>query len=110
VGVHRIRFTSISFALLLPCQFDVLSIASDRLVAMVLFKSLLAAGVNPPVASALLGVHVGGPIVPFNLVIVGVREIPGVLPPNNSAFALKLLEALEDNWWEIRSREDGTGR
>ena len=86
-----------SFSLLLPCQFDGRSIASD-LVAIVLFKSLLAAGVNPPTASALFGVQVGGPIAPFDLLRVSVRDLPGVRPPSNSAFALRLREALEDNW------------
>jgi len=85
--------------------------ASDRLVAIVLSSNLFAAGVNPPVASALFGVHVGGPMDPFVLSSIdGVREIPGIRPPIKSALALKLFEALEDSLRDMRSREDGTGR
>jgi hypothetical protein len=98
---------SVSFSLLLPCQLEVLSIASDRLDAIVLLKSLFAAGVKPP--ASLFGVQVGGPIEPLALFGVDLG-IPGVLPPNSSAFTLKLLEALEDSLWEIRSRDDGAGR
>lgn len=68
--------------------------ASDRFGAIVRVKSLLAAGVNPA-ASVLFGVQVGGAIVPLEDLLSdkGVREIPGVRPPNSSAFARKLFDA-----------------
>ena len=106
VGVHRIWFKSFSFADEPPCQFDVLSIASDLLEAIVLFNSLFAAGVRFPTASALFGVHVGGPI--FPRVRSDVRDIPGVLPPpNRIAFARRLFEAFAESLCEMRSRLDG---
>ena len=107
VGVHRIWFKSFSFADEPPCQFDVLSIASDLLEAIVLFNSTFAAGVRFPTASALFGVHVGGPIFP-RVRSKDVRDIPGVLPPpNRIALARRLFEAFAESLWEIRSRLDG---
>lgn len=108
VGVHRTLFKSFSFAEDAPCQFDVFSIASDLLAAIVLFSNLFAAGVRFPATSALLGVHVGGPIFPRVRSDEDVREIPDVLPPpNRIAFARRLLEAFAESLWEIRSRFDG---
>jgi hypothetical protein len=107
VGVHRTLVKSFSFDGP-PRQFDVFSIASDLLAAIVLFNSLFAAGVRFPVASALFGVHVGGPILPRVRSSDDVREIPGVLPPpSRIAFARRLFEAFAESLWEIRSRFDG---
>jgi len=108
VGVHRILLKSFSFADESPCRFDVFSIASDLLEAIVLFNNLFAAGVRFPAASVLFGVHVGGPIFP-RVRSTDVREIPGVLPPppNRIAFARRLFEAFAESLWEIRSRLDG---
>ena len=107
VGVHRILLKSFSFADEPPCQFDAFSIASDLLEAIVLFSNLFAAGVRFPTASALFGVHVGGPIFP-RVRSDDVREVPGVLPPPNIvAFARRLLEAFAESLWEMRSRLDG---
>lgn len=70
---------------------------------VLLFKSLLAAGVKLPTASDLLGVHDGGAILPgFGPPTEsGVREIPDVRPdgpsPSNPALARRLLEALCDS-------------
>jgi len=106
VGVHRILLKSFSFAEP-PCQFDAFSIASDLLEAIVLFSNLFAAGVRFPIASALFGVHVGGPISP-RVRSNDVREVPGFLPPpNRIAFARRLFEAFAESLWEIRSRLDG---
>lgn len=82
--------------------------ASDLLVAIVLVSSLLAAGVNPA-ASTLFGVQVGGAIDPLDDLLTGkgVREIPGVRPPNNSAFARRLFDASLDSLCDMRSRADG---
>jgi hypothetical protein len=97
---------SFSFADEPPCQFDVFSIASDLLEAIVLFNNLLAAGVRFP-ASALFGVHVGGPMFPL-VRSNGMRDVPGVLPPPNKiAFARRLFEAFAESLCEIRSRLDG---
>lgn len=94
----------------LPSQAAVLPIASALLVAavpiVVLSSNLLAAGVRPPTASALRGVHDGGGINPF-LVLTGVLDIPG--SPSKPAFARKFFAAFEDNLCEIRSLVDGTG-
>jgi len=107
VGVHRTLFKSFSFTDELPCQFDVFSIASDLLEAIVLFNNLFAAGVRFPTTSVLLGVHVGGPIFP-RVRPNDVREIPGALPPPSKiAFARRLFEAFAESLWEIRSRFDG---
>ena len=107
VGVHRILLKSFSFVDESPCQFDVLSIASDLLEAIVLFNNLFAAGVRFPTASALFGVHVGGPIFP-RVRSEDAREIPDALPPpNRIAFARRLFDAFADSLWEIRSRLDG---
>lgn len=107
VGVHRILLRSFSFADEPPCQFDAFSIASDLLEAIVLFNNLLAAGVRFPAASALLGVHVGGPM--FPLVRSNDVRVPCVLPPlpRRMAFALRLFEAFAESLWEIRSRLEG---
>lgn len=69
----------------------------------------MAAGVRPA-ASALFGVHAGGAIEPFDRPSTDGVLIPGVFPPNNSAFALKLFDASFDSLCEIRSREEGSGR
>lgn len=107
VGVHRILLKSFSLADEPPCQFDVFSIASDLLEAIVLFNNLLAAGVRFPTASALFGVHVGGPMFPL-VRSSGMRDIPGVLPPpSRIAFARRLFEAFAESLCEIRSRLDG---
>lgn len=106
VGVHRILLKSFSFVDELPCQFDVFSIASDLLEAIVLFNSTFAAGVRFPTASALVGVHVGGPIFP-RVRSEDVRETPGVLPPSRIALARRLFEAFAESLWEILSRLDG---
>lgn len=107
VGVHRILLRSVSFVDEPPCQFDVFSIASDLLDAIVLFNSLLAAGVRFPAASALFGVHVGGPMFPL-VRSDGVRETPGILPPPNKiAFARRFFEAFAESLCEMRSRLDG---
>jgi len=97
VGVHRTLLRSFSFVDEPPCQFDVFSIASDLFEAIVLFNSLFAAGVRFPVASALFGVHVGGPMSPL-VRSRDVRGNPGVLPPpNRIAFARRLFEALAES-------------
>ena len=108
VGVHRILLKSFSFPDEPPCRFDVFSIASDLLEAIVLFNNLFAAGLRFPTASTLFGVHVGGPIFP-RVRSTDVREIPGVLPPppNRIAFARRLFEAFAESLCEIRSRLDG---
>lgn len=110
VGVHRILLRSVSFVDEPPCQFDVFSIASDLLEAIVLFNNLLAAGVRFPAASALFGVHVGGPMFPL-VRSDGVRDAPGILPPppppNRIAFARRLFEAFAESLCEMRSRLDG---
>lgn len=91
-----------------PCQFDVLSIASDLLEAIVLFNNLFAAGVRLPTASALFGVHVGGPMSPRVRSDNDGRETPGIFPPpNRIAFARRLFEAFAESLCEIRSRLDG---
>jgi hypothetical protein len=108
VGVHRILFKSFSFPEEPPCQFDVFSIASDLLEAIVLFNNLFAAGVRFPTVSVLFGVHVGGPIFPRVRSNDDVRESPdGLPPPNSIAFARRLFEAFAESLCEIRSRLDG---
>lgn len=105
VGVHLVFAKSRSFPLELS-QPPALSIASARRVAatpiVVLCKSLCAAGVRLPEASDRLGVQDGGAIEPLDFV-------PGVLPPNISAFARKLFAALEDNLCESSSRDVTAG-
>lgn len=101
---------SCAFLAALPSQAAILPIASALRAAAVpivdLSSNLFAAGVSPPIASALRGVHEGGGIELFlALPLAGVREIPG--RPNSPALARKLLAAFVESLCEIRSRAEG---
>lgn len=109
VGVHRMRFRSVSF-FALPSHPAILPIASALLAAAVpmvdLSSSLLAAGVNAPWAPDLRGVHEGGGMALFReLELADAREIPGTL--RSPALARKLFAAFVDNLCEMRSRAEG---
>jgi len=69
-------------------------------------SNLFAAGVRPPIASALRGVHEGGGIDPFlALPPAGVRAIPGT--PSSPALVRRLFAAFVESLCDMRSRAEG---